>query len=182
MKTIQFITIAGIVGIITACAQISTKTELGKEADFSQLKTYSWGASNVELEKTGKTVDRIMKDAGVTVTDNIQPAVNKELAAKGYTLITEGKPDFIVQYSLKSEIAEQFRRETYAPGAVAPSSTEQAGAMVLGKMTIYILDSESFNLLWRGEAETIVKADEKTRSRITSTIEKLFSDFPSRPQ
>jgi hypothetical protein len=166
--------------LVSACSQISTKTEFDKGTDFSQLKTYRWGQSTTDMEKTGKTLDRIIEDVGTIANDNIPPAVNEELKAKGYTLIEEGKPDFIVQYALKSTVEEQQRRETYAPGATSTTSIDQVGAMVLGKMTIYVVEPDSFKLLWRGEADAIIKADGKTKTRISNTIKKLMDDFPAR--
>lgn len=182
MKIYPLIAVTCISLLITACPTISTKTEFDKTTDFSQLKTYRWGKSTMDMEKTGKTLDRVIEDVGTIANDNIPPAVNEELKVKGYTLIEEGKPDFIVQYALKSTVEEQQRRETYVPGTTHVTSIDQAGAMVLGKMTIYILEPDNFKLLWRGEADAIIKADGKTRTRINRTIKKLMEDFPARQQ
>lgn len=180
MKTKLLTTLTGISLLLGACTSISTKTEFDKATDFSQLKTYRWGQSTTDIEKTGKTLDRIIEDVGNIANDNIPPVVNEELKTKGYTLIEEGKPDFIVQYALKSTVEEQQRRETYVPGTSHVTSIDQAGAMVIGKMTIYVLEPDSFKLLWRGEADAIIKADGKTRTRINRTVKKLMDDFPAR--
>ncbi|WP_455223231.1 DUF4136 domain-containing protein [Kaarinaea lacus] len=180
MKINRIIAVTSLLLLVNACAQISTKTELDKSTDFSRLKTYQWGKSTTEMQKTGKTLDRVIEDIGTIAEDNIPSAVDDELAAKGYTQIKEGKPDFIIQYALKSTVEEQFRRETYVPGATNITPMDQAGAMVIGKMTLYFLEPGSFKLLWRGEAETIIKADGKTKVRITKTVKKLLDDFPAR--
>ena len=180
MKIKPLIVVTTILLLASACSPISTKTEFDKDTDFSQLKTYRWGESTTNMEKTGKTLDRVIEDVGTIADDNIPPAVDEELATKGYTLIKEGKPDFIIQYALKSTVEEQFRRETYVPGTTTQSKIDQAGAMVLGKMTIYFLEPDTFKLLWRGEADAIIKADGKTRTRIIRTVKKLLDDFPSR--
>ena len=180
MNTNRLIAAASLLLLLSACSQVSTKTEFAKDTDFSQLKTYRWGKSTTDMEKTGKTLDRVIEDVGTIANDNIPPAVNEELKTKGYTLIEEGKPDFIVQYALKSTVEEQYRRETYAPGATAGTPINQLGAMVIGKVTIYVLEPDSFKLLWRGEADAIIKADGKTRTRINRTVKKLMDDFPAR--
>jgi len=180
MKKILLIATTSLFLLVSACAQISTETEVDKSTDFSQLKTYRWGKNITSMQKTGKTVDRVIQELGETANDNIPPAVNKELASKGYTLLEEGKPDFIVQYSLKSTVGEQSSRQTYVPGSTYITGIDQAGAMILGKMTIFILEPDSFKLIWRGEAETIIKNDGKALVRINKIVKKLMDDFPSR--
>lgn len=168
--------------IATACSQTPINTEYDKSTDFSKLKTYAWGKNTINTEQTGKTVDRVVDDIGRTVTRIIPELVNSELAAKGFTLTEKEKPDFIVQYSAKSKVEKLVTREMYAPGAsTAPSNIDQAGTMMIGTLTIYMLEPDTMKLLWRSQMDTIIKFDGKETNRITRVIRNMFSNFPPPP-
>ena len=179
MNTLKLITTLATAVLISACSQITTTTEYDKNTDFSRLKTYKWGEGTLSVDKTGNAVDRAMEHLATMVRDEIQPLVNKKLAAKGFEHIEEGNPDFVLQYAAKGQAYDVYSRETYAPGAVSPGTTVQrGGAMMIGKLTLYVLEPGTFKLLWRGESETIIKGDDKSSMRFEKTIEKILNDFP----
>lgn len=168
-----------IIALLTACTQTPTKTEFDKSTDFSKLKSYAWGNNTISIEKTGKTVDRVVEDIGETVKANLQTLVNQELAAKGYTLTDNQKPDFIVQYSAKTKVEKIVTREMYAPGAAtSPSNIDQSGTLQMGTLIVYILEPVTMKLLWRAQTDTIMKFDGKTENRLKRVVAKMFNDFP----
>ena len=168
-----------VITITTACSQTPITTKYDKSTDFTKLKTYAWGKNTINIEQTGKTVDRKVEEIGRVVTNRIPDLVNAELKAKGFVLADNENPAFIIQYSAKNRVEKIVTREMYAPGsATAPSNIDQAGTMMIGTLTIYILEPESMKLLWRSQMDTIIKFDGKERNRITRVIRNMFSEFP----
>ena len=165
--------------IVAACTQTPIKTDYDKSVDFSTLKTYAWGDNTLNMEKTGQTVDQVVEKLAQTVTDRLVPAVDNQLAAKGFTLTDKEKPDFIVQYSIKNTVEKIVTREMYAPGAVSTTSAvDKTGTMMLGKLKIYMLKTGTMKLLWRSEMDTIMKFDGKEINRLNRVIDTMFKDFP----
>ena len=167
--------------IVAACTQTPIKTDYDKSVDFSQLKTYAWGETTINMERTGQTVDQVVQKLGTTITDNLPGLVNAQLESKGFTLIKaeKEKPDFIVQYSLKNTVEKIMNRQSYAPGAVNTTSpVDKTGTMMMGTLKIYMLRAGTMKLLWRSEVDTIMKFDGKEINRLNRVVDKMFKDFP----
>lgn len=179
MKSTKLIYLLAAVLLVNGCSQISTTSEKDQAADLSILKTYAWGDNAININRTGETVDRIINNITVMVRDNIQPIVDKHLAQKGYTRIKEGEPDFIVQYSATGNV--QKARQGNMPAPVASerqSELMRSGVIVIGNLTISLLQPGTNKVLWRGQGETLVKGDGSTTTRLKKVVAKIFQEFP----
>ena len=92
----------------SACApsiEITTSSE--PTADFSALKSYAW-ASGSRLNLVDPSADN------ATLEGNIRAAVERELAAKGFTKTSSGSADFLVSFagasnrSLRSQTVNRY--------------------------------------------------------------------------
>ena len=180
MKITKLIYFLVAILVLNGCSQISTKSEKDQAADLSILKTYAWGDNVINVNRTGETVDRVIDNITVMVRDNLQPIVDEHLAQKGYTRIKEGEPDFIVQYSATGNVQKAHQSDMRAPVvADRPAELMRSDVIVIGNLTISMLQPGTNKVLWRGQGETLVKGDGSTTTRLKKVVAKIFQKFPA---
>ncbi len=96
----------GLFAILTlaGCASLEVQTDYDPQAPFAQLKTYTWTEQAVRAEG----------DPGVNsslVARRVQHAVDTSLGRMGYRRVTDGSPDFRLEYRIGTE-----RRTRVSPG------------------------------------------------------------------
>lgn len=180
MKSTKLIYLLAAILLVDGCSQISTTSEKDQAADLSILKTYAWGDNAISVNRTGETVDRVIDNITVMVRDNIQPIVDEHLAQKGYTRIKEGEPDFIVQYSATGNVQKKAQEIDMRAPVVTEQSAElmRSDVIVIGNLTISMLQPGTNKVLWRGQGETLVKGDGSTTTRLKKVVAKIFQEFP----
>jgi hypothetical protein len=164
----------GIVLLFTAASFAQqVKTDYDREANFSQYKTYSW-------EKV-QTADQLW-------VDRIKEAVNKTLAAKGWTPVQSGGDVAIV--AMETTQNQQTLNTFYdgfgggsgwrgfGGGGFGDSTTTVQNYKV-GTLVIDLFDSHNKKLIWRGSSSDALsnKSDNNIKN-LDKGVQKMFDHFP----
>src|SRR5438552_8427428 len=167
--------IAASVGLTLALATVSfaqqVKADYDHNANFGQYKTYSW-------EKV-QSKDPLM-------VDRIKEAVNRALAAKGWTQVDSGGDVCVMAIEITQN---QQTLNTFYDGfgggrrwggfggfgdATTTTQTYQVGSLVVD-----LFDAKSKNLLWRGtSSDTRSNNADKNTKNLDKVVQKMFAHFP----
>jgi hypothetical protein len=142
-------------------------------ARFSQYKTFMW-------IKKPHMDDPLMDD-------RIINAINSELTAKGWTLVTEG-----ADIGVAAHVAtrKQHNLETFYNGfgggwgwhrwgGGMGIATTRVETYTVGTLVVDLFDSRTKQLVWRGWASDALPDDPKKETKkLDKDIEKLFKNFP----
>lgn len=143
-------------------------TDYDHAVNFGNYHTYSW--------EEVKTVDSLWGD-------RIQQAVNQQLQAKGWRLVSSGSGE-VVLFAL-GEVHNIQQEQTFYSGAggwrwggsgIATTSVYNSR---MGSLVISMFDANSKKLIWRGTstADLSDKA-EKNVGKLNKAIANMFKKFP----
>lgn len=150
--------------------------------DFSKYHTYAWVDEVQGIPSVGGYVDQIL-DA------QVKQAIDSQMAAKGFTKVTDGKPELLLGYQLMIDRERQINgfgdswggRGGWGAGGFgsfsANTSTNYVGTFVVG-----MYDPAAKKLVWIGGAQHAIepsKKPEKNQERLNKGAQKLLKDFPS---
>ena len=159
---------------ITACSTIAVETRYEPSVDFSRFKTYNWMP---ESEPSGNLQETI---AAGRVGNLIVPAVERELAARGYEKEkrTGEKPDFFVAYRARAD-------EKVVPRVVTYSCSENICGQGInyeryreGTLVLDIIKPDSNQVVWRGKAVSVIGDPSKRQQAIEAAVRKILKNFP----
>jgi len=157
----------------TSFAQ-QVKTDFDRSADFSQYKTYLWGAVHTQ---DALWVDRIKAD------------VNSALAAKGWTQVQSGGSVSIMAMEMTQD---HQTLDTYYDGFGGGwrwgrgwgggfgDTTTTVETYKVGTLVVDLFDSKTKDLIWRGSAsDTLSDKSDRNIKNLNKAVEKMFDHFPS---
>jgi hypothetical protein len=141
-------------------------------ASFSQLKTYSWSS----VHTANSIWDQRVKDA-----------IDKALAAKGWTQVPDGGNVALVAVE-KTSIQQQYntfydgfggfggrRRGGMGMGM----STTSVDNYKVGTLIVSMLDPNSRQLIWRGTSSGDLSGNPKKDTKnLDKDVQKMFKHFP----
>ncbi len=149
------------------------KTDYDRNANFAQLKTYSW-----EHVKAQDALD----------VDRIKSAVNAALAAKGWTQVDSGGDVSIVAMEITRN---QQTLNTFYDGfgggwgwrrfggggfGEATTTTE---TYKVGTVVVDLFDAKTKQLIWRGaSSDTLSNNSDKNIKNLNKGVETMFKKFP----
>lgn len=179
-------TVFALLVLCGACASLQVSTDYNPAYDFSKLKTYSW----LDNSTTPSSDARI--NNGIVVA-RVRAAVEKNLAAKGYTKVAPGTADFVVSWL--GDINKKLRIDTinhfYSPygyGALARDPywggglrTSTATEYDEGTLIVDILDPVQHKLIWRSIGTDRLKTGNnpaKANSAMDAAIATIMARFP----
>jgi hypothetical protein len=185
MKTsINAVAVLLITYLLAGCSSIPVSQDYLPTADFSGLKSYSWSADILQMEKEIKGNNPLM-------SSRIHAAVDRHLAAKNYRLRTDSQTDFLVSYQV--DIRQRLTSEgTSSSVSLGFGSIRSFGSIGLGTgsnlhdkdeatLIIDIINSEDNSLLWRGSSKRYVQSqkdpDELTKL-IDAHVNAILAQFP----
>jgi len=162
-----------VLGFFLSTAAFAQKinTDWDRSANFSNYHTYMW-------EKSPHPAKNFWND-------RIVDAVNKELQAKGYTLV-DSNPDVWVVYSNSIKDQKQVIGSGYSMGPAwgwgywGPGTVQYNTYVTKeGTLVVEIADAKDHELLWRGSAtNTISDNSNKNISNLNKAVSKLFQNYP----
>jgi hypothetical protein len=181
-KEIRYIFVLALIAILASCSNVKVSQDYIPGYDFASLKTFAWKPNeNDEYGIKGNDL----------VDKRIRSAIETQLAAKSYTLVTSSDPDFFVSYNLKVEQkltnsgasgSISIGRSSYGRyGGVGMSTGSQVRAYDQGTLSIDFTAPLEDELIWRGVSAQAVDGDsspDKSRVIINETVEKMLSQFP----
>ncbi|UCD56922.1 MAG: DUF4136 domain-containing protein [Candidatus Hydrogenedentota bacterium] len=176
MKTPRACIHLGLSLLIIACSTISVSYDYDREADFTILKTYDWLPVPPEARADGLIVKRITN------------AVDRELEAKGFTMMPEA-PDFhIAIYGERlTKLDIRDRGYDYGPyryrGYYWPEDRRRIEVYQYdeGTLILDLINAQTNELIWRGTATAVIDpyaTPEQRDKRITEAVGKILSNFP----
>src|ERR1700730_442289 len=167
--------IAVSVGLMLGLATVSftqqVKSDYDHGANFGQYKTYSW-------EKV-QTKDPLL-------VDRIKDAVNRTLAAKGWTLVPSGGDVevFAIETTQNQQTLDTFyngfgggrRWGGFGGFGDATTTTE---TYTVGTLVVDLFDAKTEKLIWRSSSSDTLsdKADKNTKN-LDKGVKKMFQHFP----
>lgn len=166
--------IAGLLLLISACTNVRYGNDFKTEADFSNLKTYSWRAVTVDIAGVDKTF--------------LQNLADEQLRAQGF-VPAEKNADLLIDMQVFSRVSNGGNTSIGIGIGLPVGRSGNIGlgtGQTLGKgkqegvIVMDIAKTSSNTLIWRGNAEGIplinfsLKAEHKLRESFT----KLLRPFP----
>jgi len=157
--------------IVLATAMFADRvsTDYDHAEDFNQIKTYSWS----KIQTKDSIWDNRVKDA-----------VDKELAAKGWTQVASGGDVALVAVE-KTSVHQQY--DTFYNGfggwrrwggGIGETTTSVENLQV-GTLVVSIFNGNSRQLIWRGISSSDLSGNpDKNTKRLDKDVEKMFKHFP----
>lgn len=163
--------------VVGGCAQYKIRTDYDRGVDFTALRTFGWRPG--PQKPTGDPrFDNPIIDASA------RGAVERALADKGYTMVAEGSPDFLVGYDAvltrKTDVATFDRWYGYRGGGFTAPHLD-VRSYEEGTLLIDVVAPGAMELLWRGSATGIVferVTAEKRAERVEDLVDRILAKFP----
>lgn len=175
--------------LMSGCARMQVSSETESDYDFSRIRTYQW----IEPSRD------ILEQEGTYLNQNLQQALNNELAARGWRQVLEtGGATVQVTYYVKIK-----EHQEYVEPATR-SESEFAGGLVYNKdgwnyqerepeqlvytietgtLQMMITDTASGTRIWRGTLQTKLDRSqpiEQQQELFQRAARKLLEQLPSR--
>jgi hypothetical protein len=157
------------------CSTISSvRYDYDTEADFRNLKTYDWLEEYTEMS----AID----------AKRIKNAIDAELTARGYSQSLDD-PDFMIAFHGTSEekvnVVDHGYRYCpygrYCYGYWGWGSTPTTYTYEEGTLIIDFIDSESLQMVWRGEAKGVLDPNlspERLDQVTNEAVQRILQNFP----
>jgi hypothetical protein len=178
-------------GEALATDHLEISSKLDSNADFSGYRTFG------VVEPEGRLSDAAQRGRGSRQPDDarrleqgeqaIKDTILSELAARGFEPDREGSPDFFIGYdALVVRFDDPLNRpaELVRPGwgntvsVTRTYSVFDSGAQFEGRLTIFVVDSESRQIVWSATAEGNVRNLRRVERNVHETVQQLMSKMP----
>jgi hypothetical protein len=181
-------TLAVVVGGAVLVAGIKVKVQEDKTFNFAGLRTYAWhleGASQIKmLQNTDDNPEQIRQ----MLEPIILPAVDQELAKKGFALASSGQPDLYVDYYLLIGPGVTSQYQGQFVGAIPEwglpdfaMSTSSFKAYEQGSIIIDVISAKDQQIVWRAVAAAEIDRNRTKAQRskiITDAVGEMLKKFP----
>ena len=171
MKISNLILVMALLIGLASCSPISVKTDYDREADFANYKTYRWLRTREGKPMTAKNP---------LMAKRMRRAIEGELSAKGYHLVEDEKPDFLVAFysGVRNKVDVTTYGYRYGRWGRWRGTAVAVDRYKEGTLIIDIIDSNEKELVWRGWASGTVENPNKAQETINKAVAKLLSKFP----
>jgi hypothetical protein len=171
----------------TACSSVRTSYDFDPGADFSDWRSYAWYPSG--SEPTGDPrLDNPLLHA------RIQTAIDRDLAARGYTKVVDRTPDFYVNYHLSTEqrLDVRIMNTGYAGGPYGRGwggagwggvgwTETRVDQYEEGTLVIDLVEEDERRLVWRGSGTRRLSRDpnpERVTKHVNEAVNEILAQFP----
>ena len=183
MRKFIILSVALLVGSVTATVAQDVRYNFAQGEDFSKYKTYKW----VELKGADQADQLTQKQ--------IMAAIDSELATKGLQKTDSDAADLYIDIQTAIGTEKQFTSYNtgwgYGPGwgggwygsggMTSNTTTGSTTTIYVGQLGLDMYDSAKKELVWRGIASKTIdpKAKpEKQQKNITKAVTKLLKNYP----
>ena len=179
-----------LIAFMTGCNSMKVTSEQDRSFDFGTIQTYQWIDGPAE----------ILDDADTYINEDIQKALNTELANRGLRQ-TQNASAANVQVAYYVKLKEEQEYTTSAP----PDDRDFSGGFVynreskswsyaerepdlnvyaveVGTLTVLIYDAKTGKRIWKGKLKTEIdrsRPEDKQLARIRTAAEKLMARLPA---
>ena len=159
-----------VVALTTAVFADQVAVDYDHAANFNQVKTYSWSKVHT---------------ANSIWDDRVKDAIDKELAAKGWTQLPSGGNIAVVAVE-KTSVHQQY--DTFYNGfggwrrwGGMGDATTTVDNYKVGTLIVSMFEGNSKQLIWRGTSSSDLSGNpEKNRKKLGQDVQKMFKHFPPR--
>jgi hypothetical protein len=157
-----------LIALTTAVFADNVAVDYDHATNFSQVKTYSWSKVHT---------------ANSIWDDRVKDAINRELAAKGWTQLPSGGDVYLMAIE-KTSVHQQY--DTFYDGfggwrrfGSFGESTTTVDNYEVGTLIVSMFDGNSKQLIWRGASSSDLSGNaEKNTKNLDKNVQKLFKNFP----
>lgn len=157
-----------VVGCSTSAKELPVRTDYSSTTAFHEWKTFRFASieSTIPVGAQYPRYDQM-----------IRRAIVDELAARGYTRIEDGTPDFRIAYEL------QFRGDNSPQtvpegGGADPMARSYAGSTPTGSLVIRMLDPATGAELWTGNLANLKLTAIEPQKQLDRAIWRILVEFP----
>jgi len=173
--------------LATGCNSMKATSEHDREFDFGKIQTYQWINGPEE----------ILDDADTYINEDIQKALDTELANRGLRQ-TDASADVQVAYYIKLQEHQEYaaigtKERDFSGGFVYNRENSNwsyaerepdlnAYTIETGNLTVLIYDAETGRRVWRGNLKTKIdrsRPEEKQQAHIRAAAKKLIARLPA---
>jgi Domain of unknown function (DUF4136) len=160
-----------LIALTTAVFADNVKVDYDHAANFNQVKTYSWSK---------------VKTANSIWDNRVKDAIDKELAAKGWTQVPSGGDVALVAVE-KTSVHQQY--DTFYDGFGGwrrwgmgmGDETTTVDNYKVGTLIVSVFDGNSKQLMWRGTSSSDLSGNpEKNTKKLDKDVQNMFKKFPPR--
>lgn len=161
--------------LLVSCGSIHVNQDYKEKSDFSNLKYYRI------VENKNASEDSLIRS-------RVVKAVNRNLMAKGFMPVKNGKADFDVDYQYEKPPYERTAGVATGVGVgLGLGSSSAAGVgfgsghrVMIEKLTIRMLKPGSDTILWKGSVNERLVADNpsETTKNFDESIKAIIDKFP----
>ena len=142
-------------------------TDFDSSANFASYRTYAWTVGTPSPNPLGE--------------QRIHAAVDQQLAAKGFSMVTESPSVYIATHVVTKE-QQQLNVSGFGAGPFWGGGIDATARVVTytqGTLAVDIYDATTKQLVWRGTGTgTASDKAEKNTSKIDKALEKMFEKYP----
>ncbi len=175
MKRFSGLAAVTLLALATAsCVTMSVASHLDRGADFTQYRTWDWGAPD-NLPTGDPRLDH-----NPFFVDHLTGAIEKTLARRGFTRTDESvKPDLLFHYH--ANISQRFEVNE-AVDCVPGDCTAQTRDYEQGTLVVDAIDARTSRLVWRAWAQDSVQGvidnQDRLERQVDEAVGKMFAQFP----
>jgi hypothetical protein len=171
---------AGICSLaFSGCATMTVSSHVQRGLDFSQYRTYDWGPADA-LPTGDPRLDR-----NPFFKDHVEGAVEKQLAARGFSRPTSGTADLLLHYhasiTQRIDVNRVDREYGYCYGGDCQARVVEYEA---GTLVLDVVDARTNKVIWRGWAldsvEDVLNNQDTMARKINQAVTRMLDRFPSR--
>lgn len=157
-----------VLALATAVFADRVSVDYDHAANFNELKTYSWSKVHT---------------ANGLWDQRVKQAIDKQMAAKGWTLMPSGGDVSIVAVE-KTSVQQQY--DTFYDGfggwrrgGGIGLSTTTVDNYKVGTLIVSMFDGNSKQLIWRGTSSSDLSGNpDKNTKKLDQDVTKMFKKFP----
>jgi uncharacterized protein DUF4136 len=180
-RLLRLTAVATVALAATHCATLNVSSHVQRGVDFAQFHTYDWGPA--DALPTGDP----RLDQNPFFRDQVEGAVEKQLAAKGFERSASGTADLLIHYhasiNQRIEVDRVDRQHGYCydEDCRAGVLEYEAGTLVLD-----VVDPRTQRVIWRGWAQGSVEEflhdQDRMARRIQEGVRRMLERLPAKLQ
>ena len=158
--------------VLGSCSGSTYSSRINPRTDFDQISTFYCS------ECLGNIDTKLPRYDNPRNRELIREAINKEITARGY-VINESESDLLVEFvviiELKMDtVSQRTTNYRYWKGfETYPYNYEY------GTMFINLVDRQSGELVWQGQAQRVLDKEPKNvEKRISKVVKEIFKMYP----
>jgi hypothetical protein len=177
LRLLRWLAVGVLAVAASACATMNVSSHVEPGLDFTQYKSWAWGAADALPTSDPRLDDAFFRD-------HLQGAVERELARRGLGQPEpSGAPDILVHHHANVTPRIDVNRGDPTTGACYDGDCRvRVLEQEVGTIMIDVLDARTKRLIWRGWAQTSVEGvlgdPEKVGDRVAKAVTAMFKRFP----